>query len=205
MAVDVYVFLVKIDGGYILVDAGGPTDEAAELLLKNLDEVMGDGKLKLIILTHGHPDHAGVLSSVAHAHPDAQIVFHEHEAPFILGVWPRLNIPLYPALFWSKRGHCSPPIGSGLSGLSFAGILFMSSSGIFTLHLILRSHKLSLCRRLLASTDAFTVLITPLRDHAGQNSYGDLPADSLAYKLFSWRMPPSNFSKAVPASRALLL
>lgn len=140
MAIDVYVFLVKTDGGFILVDAGGPTDEAAELLLKNLDEVMGDGNLKLIILTHGHPDHAGMRSSVAQAYPDAQIVFHEHEAPFILGVWPSLNILLSPALFWSSRGLGSSPIGSGLSGLSFAGTLCISSSGIPKLHLILPSH-----------------------------------------------------------------
>ncbi|CAL5224919.1 g7685 [Coccomyxa viridis] len=123
MGVDVYVFLMRIDGGHILVDAGAPTDEAADLLLNNLKKVMGDGELKLIVLTHGHPDHAGMLTTVAHAHPQAQIAFHEDEAPFILG----------------------------------------------------------------------------------QKAYGELPADTLAFKAFSFNMPASNFSEAVPASRALLL
>ncbi len=86
MGVDVYVFLIRTDGGYILVDAGAPTDEAADLLLDNLRKVMGDGELKLIVLTHGHPDHAGMLKKVGQAYPQAQIAFHEDEAPFILGV-----------------------------------------------------------------------------------------------------------------------
>ena len=41
--------------------------------------------------------------------------------------------------------------------------------------------------------------------HAGQKAYGELPADTLAFKAFSFNMPASNFSEAVPASRALLL
>ena len=92
MGVDVYVFLIKADGGYILVDAGAPTDGAAELLLGNLAKVMGNGELKLIVLTHGHPDHAGMLTTVAQAHPGAQIAFHEEEAPFILGARPHLSV-----------------------------------------------------------------------------------------------------------------
>lgn len=48
-----YAFLIKADGSYILIDTGAPTDDSAELLLKNLDTIMGGGKLKFIILTHG--------------------------------------------------------------------------------------------------------------------------------------------------------
>ena len=126
MAVDVYVFLVKTDGGYILVDAGGPTDKAAELLLENLDKVMGDGKLKLIILTHGHPDHAGMLTSVAQAHPGAQIVFHEDEAPFILGVWPRLARPVISCPLLEQQGAWKHSHDIGLTGLCCARITLMS-------------------------------------------------------------------------------
>ena len=50
-----YVFLIKADGCYILIDTGAPTDDCAELLLKKLDRIMGVSKLKLIILTHGMP------------------------------------------------------------------------------------------------------------------------------------------------------
>ena len=41
--------------------------------------------------------------------------------------------------------------------------------------------------------------------HAGQKAYGELRANTLAFKAFSFNMPASNFSEAVPASRALLL
>ena len=128
MSVDVYVFLVRTDGGYILVDCGGPTDEAAELLLKNLDKVMGDGKLNLIILTHGHPDHAGMLTSVAHAHPGAQIVFHENEAPFILGAWPRLTHPWVFCLLLEQQGALKRVHGSGISEIPYELTLHVSNS-----------------------------------------------------------------------------
>ena len=98
MGVDVYVLLIRTEGGFVLVDAGAPTDEAADLLLDNLEKVMGDGELKLIVLTHGHPDPAGMLTKVAQAHPGAQVAFHEDEAPLILGVQLRQGIMVFPAL-----------------------------------------------------------------------------------------------------------
>lgn len=51
--VDVYVFLIKTEGGYILVDTGAPGPAAAEVLLSGIDTVLKGAKLKLIILTHG--------------------------------------------------------------------------------------------------------------------------------------------------------
>ncbi len=94
--VDVYVFLVKTDGGYVLVDTGAPVEKSAELLLKGLEETMKKDQLKLVILTHGHPDHIGTLRRVVRAHPDTQVAFHEEEAPYILG-------EASPFLAWSCR------------------------------------------------------------------------------------------------------
>lgn len=79
------MFLVKTDGGYVLVDTGAPVEKSAELLLKGLKDTMKGGKLKLVVLTHGHPDHIGTLRRVVRAHPDVQVAFHENEAPYILG------------------------------------------------------------------------------------------------------------------------
>ena len=85
VGVDVYIFLIKTDGGYVLVDTGAPVEKSAELLLKGLEDTMKGGKLKLVLLTHGHPDHIGTLRRVVRAHPDVQVAFHEYEAPYILG------------------------------------------------------------------------------------------------------------------------
>ena len=85
VGVDVYTFLIKADGRYVLIDASAPTSDAAEVLLKSLDDVMNGSKLQLIMLTHGHPDHSGALSALVKAYPGAQVVFHEEEAPYLLG------------------------------------------------------------------------------------------------------------------------
>ncbi|CAK0787724.1 hypothetical protein CVIRNUC_010946 [Coccomyxa viridis] len=93
VGVDVYTFLIKADGKYILIDAGAPTSDAAEVLLKGLDDVMNGSKLQLIMLTHGHPDHSGALAALVKAYPGAQVVFHEEEAPYLLGHKSYKNLP----------------------------------------------------------------------------------------------------------------
>ena len=77
--------LIKADGRYILFDAEIPTSDGADILLKGLDDVMNGSKLQLIMLTHGHPDHCGALAALVKAFPGAQVVFHEEEAPYLLG------------------------------------------------------------------------------------------------------------------------
>lgn len=84
-SVDVYVFLIRTGGDYILIDAGAPDDGAAKALLSGLKEVLMGRQLKLILLTHGHPDHIGALSAVIKMHPDVQVVVHEGEVPYLLG------------------------------------------------------------------------------------------------------------------------
>ena len=93
VGVDVYTFLIKADGKYILIDAGAPTSDAAEVLLKGLDDVMNGSKLQLIMLTHGHPDHSGALAALVKAYPGAQVVFHEEEAPYLLGGARQVKVP----------------------------------------------------------------------------------------------------------------
>ena len=37
-------------------------------------------------VTHGHSDHVGVLEAVTKQYPDAQVFFHEEEAPYLTGL-----------------------------------------------------------------------------------------------------------------------
>ena len=112
------MFLVKTDGGYVLVDTGAPVEKSAELLLKGLKDTMKGGKLKLVILTHGHPDHIGTLRRVVRAHPDVQVAFHENEAPYILGeTSPFLACSHHTAAACRFDGHTCMPKPQGSTGI----------------------------------------------------------------------------------------
>lgn len=37
------------------------------------------------VVTHGHPDHTGVLGQVLEAYPNVKVAFHEKEEPFLSG------------------------------------------------------------------------------------------------------------------------
>jgi len=75
------VYLIQTDDGYILVDTGMPGDSRA--LQKAFSKAgIKPQDVKLIIITHAHPDHVG---SVAHAKrvTGADVLCHEYAAPFI--------------------------------------------------------------------------------------------------------------------------
>jgi glyoxylase-like metal-dependent hydrolase (beta-lactamase superfamily II) len=36
-------------------------------------------------VTHGHLDHVGAIDSLIEAYPELRVIFHETEAPFLLG------------------------------------------------------------------------------------------------------------------------
>jgi glyoxylase-like metal-dependent hydrolase (beta-lactamase superfamily II) len=77
----VKLYFIKTDDGYILVDTGKPDKD------KHLDEAflkagINPQNVKLIVVTHAHPDHSG---TIAHAKEitGAKILCHENAAPFI--------------------------------------------------------------------------------------------------------------------------
>lgn len=90
----VHVWLVAADDGLTLVDSGywfmaGDVIHAVDLI--------DAGPLRRIVLTHGHPDHAGGAAKVAQAR-HVPVYAHRLELPFLEGerTYPRINRVLQP-------------------------------------------------------------------------------------------------------------
>ena len=73
-------YLVDTDEGLVLVDAGLPTHSSA--FLDAVSRV--GGRLRAVLLTHGHPDHIG-LAARALDHTGATVWVHEDDAPLLGG------------------------------------------------------------------------------------------------------------------------
>ncbi|MFL1377215.1 MULTISPECIES: MBL fold metallo-hydrolase [unclassified Nocardiopsis] len=73
-------YLMDTDEGLVLVDAGLPTHSSA--FLDAVSRV--GGRLKAVLLTHGHPDHIG-LAARALDHPGTTVWVHEDDAPLLGG------------------------------------------------------------------------------------------------------------------------
>ncbi len=66
-------FYVETKGHKLLVDAG-----ATDRFLENADKLGIDlGQVELMVLTHGHYDHAGGLLEFSHRNPDARILMRQ--------------------------------------------------------------------------------------------------------------------------------
>ncbi len=68
------------------MDVGAPEKEYERILLNGLDKTLGsNGKLRLLLLTHGHIDHIGAIKALVAMYPDIQVAFHKDEAPYVTG------------------------------------------------------------------------------------------------------------------------
>jgi len=102
----VNVFLVKQDPP-VLIDAGANTDEAYERLEQRLaDQGLSVRDIGVVLLTHGHIDHIGMVNRIVHvsgatsgAHPDvvAHLRAYEDDAKeslaFFVGIMRRCGVP----------------------------------------------------------------------------------------------------------------
>jgi hydroxyacylglutathione hydrolase len=79
----VNAFIVYSEEGSVIVDAGLP-DSAAKFKtsLEKIGRTLSD--VRLIVVTHGHVDHAGAAASLRES-CGAPILAHEDEKPFLLG------------------------------------------------------------------------------------------------------------------------
>jgi len=77
----VNAYLIRGDGGSVLIDTGVP--ETAPALLEKLGELgVGPGDLRLIALTHAHTDHFGGLGAVKEVYP-APVAVQRGDAPWL--------------------------------------------------------------------------------------------------------------------------
>ncbi|MFX0027567.1 MAG: MBL fold metallo-hydrolase [Candidatus Hermodarchaeota archaeon] len=74
----VCMYLLRLDGSYILIDAGLSFRECEDLFFSKLEKLnISINDLKYLILTHEHPDHIGIAKAIKCKNPNIEILTHE--------------------------------------------------------------------------------------------------------------------------------
>ena len=74
----VSMYLFQVDESYVLIDAGLSFRECEDLFFTELQKLnISINNLKYLILTHEHPDHIGIATSIKRKNPNMQILTHE--------------------------------------------------------------------------------------------------------------------------------
>jgi glyoxylase-like metal-dependent hydrolase (beta-lactamase superfamily II) len=81
-SVTVAVWLVRGEEGFVLIDSGPP--QTAGDVVEAVSEATGGRGPSVVLLTHGHTNHAGGLSAIRLAW-NPPIAAHAQEAPYIVG------------------------------------------------------------------------------------------------------------------------
>lgn len=95
-------YLIKTDGGSLLIDTGWNTEESFSSLSDQLEGVGVTWKdIKYIIITHAHPDHMGLVGSLVQ-HTNAKIVMHELEEALLHDRYLDMNSLMVEMDYWLR-------------------------------------------------------------------------------------------------------
>lgn len=86
--VPVAVWLVESSpNSWILIDGGTTNSKNQRAILDGIQTTLSSAEdtLRLVLVTHGHPDHTGVLGKVLDLYPNIKVAYHEKEEPFLSG------------------------------------------------------------------------------------------------------------------------
>ncbi len=100
-------FLVTHGTDAVLIDTGLP-DSAPKIARALARRNMGLGNLRLIVLTHGHIDHAGSAKAVADL-SGAPVLAHVDEMPYLTGTPPLLRPSGLFGRFFKQTGLINQP------------------------------------------------------------------------------------------------
>ncbi len=74
----VCIYLIKIEDKNVLIDAGLNFPDWEKIFFSELQKLnLSIGDIDYLIVTHGHPDHLGVMNTLKTKNPDVQILMHE--------------------------------------------------------------------------------------------------------------------------------
>lgn len=119
LAANCYVVIDEPTDAAVVIDPGDETDRIAEAV------AAATADLKLIVLTHGHPDHSRGAGQLQQAFPDAEVRIHNADLTQLEGEPDMVFLLFGPAVY--VKPVLGPPIKDG-------DIIAVGSTSLAVLH-----------------------------------------------------------------------